>query len=64
MNNIIQLWSGGWVKQTEKTNEADGEKNCLDKSGERKRLVCHFKKNEFWTCIGYIISASKYGIKG
>ena len=33
LKHIIQLWSGYWVKQMKKTNQAVGEKNCLDKSG-------------------------------
>ena len=35
-----------------KMNEVVGEKNRLDESGGKKRLVCHFTSNNFWKYIG------------
>ena len=46
-----------------KTNEAVGMKNFLDNSGVNKRLVLHFRRQEFWKCIGYILSSVTYGNK-
>ena len=47
-----------------KINEAVGEKNCLEKSGGGKRLVCPCRMQEFWEYIGCILSAVTYGKKG
>ena len=52
-----------WVKQMKK-NLAFGEKNCLDISGGKIRLVRPFIRQEFWKCIGCILSAVTYGKKG
>ena len=46
-----------------KMNIAVGEKNCLDNSGDEKQLVFTFRRQEFWKCIGLIISAVTYGKK-
>ena len=45
-------------------NEAVGMKNCVTMDGGGKRLVRPFKRQEFWKCIGCILSAVKYGKKG
>ena len=65
LNHIIQLWSGGWVKQIEKMNEMVGMKNFILMSGINRwlRLVRHFTRQKFWKCIGCIISAVTYGMK-
>ena len=62
--HLIQLWSGDWVKQMEKMNEAFGMKNYVTVGGGRKRLVRPFKRQEFWKCIGCILSSVTYGKKG
>ena len=36
---MIQLWTGDWVKRTKKMNISVGEKNCIDRYGEKKWLV-------------------------
>ena len=45
-------------------NLAVGEKNRLDLSGGKIRLVHPFRRQEFWKCIGCIISAVTNGNKG
>ena len=52
------------MKQMAKMNEAVGIKNCCTMNGGGKRLVCPFKSQEFWRCIGCIILAVTYGKKG
>ena len=42
LKHIIQLLPGDWVERISKTNEAVGESNCLDKLGEKRRLVRFF----------------------
>ena len=61
--HITKLWPEDWVKQTAKTNQVVGEKNRLDTSVGRKRLVHPFTRNEFWKYIGRIISAVKFRVK-
>ena len=61
--HLIQLCPGDWVEQVRKMNEAVGEKNSFDNSGGKKLLVHHFTRNEFWKCIGCILSVVIYGIK-
>ena len=55
LKHIIHLWSGDWVKQRGKRNEAIGEKNCLDKSGVNKRSVSPSRRQELCKCIGCIL---------
>ena len=64
LKHLIKLWPGDWVKQMEKMKEAVGEKNCIDKSGEKKRLVHPFRRQHFWKCIGIILPEVTYGKKG
>ena len=52
------------MKKLEKMNEAVGMKNRVTMNGGRKWLVFPFKRQEFWKCIGCIISAVTYGKKG
>ena len=47
----------------EKIIEAVGEKNLLDKSGGKKRLVHHFTRQKLWKFIGCILLSVTYGIK-
>ena len=58
--HLIQLWPGDWVKQKEKINEAVGMKNDFTMDGGGKGLVCTFKRQEFWKCIGCGISTVTY----
>ena len=46
-----------------KMNEAVGMKNHVTVDGGGGRLVRPFKRQEFWKCIGYIISVVTYGKK-
>ena len=48
----------------EKMNESVGMKNRVTMDGGGKRLVCPLKSQEFWKCIGCILSAVTYGKKG
>ena len=48
----------------EKMNEAVCMKNRFTSNGGGKRLVCPFKSQELWKCIGCILSAVTYGKKG
>ena len=50
--NLIQLCPGDWVKQVSKINEAVDVKNRFKMDGEGKRLVCLFKRQDIWKCIG------------
>ena len=47
----------------EKMNETAGMKNRLMMSGVNKLLVHIFTRQNFWKCIGYIISAVTSGKK-
>ena len=64
LNHIIQLWPGDWVEHMAKINEAVGMKNCLKMYGGGKRIVRPLRRQEFWKCIGCIISEITYGRKG
>ena len=41
----MQLWTGGWVKQMVKMDEAVGDKNRLGKLRGDKHSVSHFTNN-------------------
>ena len=45
-------------------NEAVAIKNHYTMNGGGKRLVRPFKKEEFWKCIGCIVSEFTFGNKG
>ena len=55
MKHIIKLWSGDWVKQMSKINEAVVMKNRFTVYGGGKRLVGPFKRQDFWECVGCIL---------
>ena len=59
----IKFWPGDWVKHMAKMNQLVGEKNHLDTSVTRKRLVCPFTRNKFWKCIVCILSEVTFGLK-
>ena len=61
MNHLIQLWMGDSVKHMSKMNEAVGMKNCFTMNGGGKKLVRPFKRQDFWKCIGCILSEVTYG---
>ena len=52
------------MKQMEKMNEAVGIKNRYMMDGGGKRVFRPFKRQEFWKCIGCILSVFTYGNKG
>ena len=58
------MWPVYWVKQMAKMNEAVVINNRNTMNGGGKRLVRPFKSQEFWKCIGCILSAVTYGNKG
>ena len=64
LKDLIQLWPGYWVRQMEKMNEAVCMKNRVSSNGGGKRQVKKSKRQEFWKCIGCILSAVNYGKKG
>ena len=43
-----------------KINEAVGMKNGVTMNGRGKRLVCPFIRQQFWKCMGCVISAVTY----
>ena len=45
-------------------NEAVTMKNCVTLNGGGKQQVKKFTRQEFWKCIGCILSAVTYGKKG
>ena len=47
----------------EKMNEAVTMKNRVTLNGGGKRQVKKFTRQEFWKCIGFILSAVTMGIK-
>ena len=51
-------------KKNEKINEAVCMKNRVTLNGGGKRQVKKFTSQEFWKCIGCILSAVTYGKKG
>ena len=64
LKHLIQLWPCDWVKKMKKMNEAVGTKNSVTMNGGGKRLAHPFKRQEFWRCIGCILSKFTYGKKG
>ena len=52
------------VKRMAKMNEAVGMENRVTVGGVGKRIVCPFRRQEFWKCIGCVLSAVTYGKKG
>ena len=45
-------------------NEDIGMKNRLTMSGGGKRIVCPFRRQEFWKFIDYVLLTVAYGKKG
>ena len=64
MKHLIKLWPGDWEKQMEKMNEAVCMKNRVTLNGGGKRQVKKCTRQEFWKCIGCILSDVTYGKKG
>ena len=64
LKHIIKLWPGDWEKQMEKMNEAVCMMNRVTLNGGGKQQVKIFTRQEFWKCIGCILSAVTYGKKG
>ena len=64
LKHLICLWSGDWVKQMGKMSEAVVIKNHYTINGGGRWLVRPFKRQEFWKCIGCILSVGTYGKKG
>ena len=64
LEHLIQLWPVDWVKQMLKMNEVVGMNNRLTMGGGGKRIVCPFRGQKFWKCIGCVLSAVTYGKKG
>ena len=52
--HLIQLFPGDWVNQMAKLNQAAGTKNPLTMGGGGKRIVCPFRRQDFWKLIGYV----------
>ena len=52
------------MNQMAEMNEAVGIKNRYKMNGGGKQLVCPFKIQEFWKCIGFILLEVTYGKKG
>ena len=51
------------MRQMSKLIEVVGMKNCLVMSGGGKLIVCPFRRQEFWKCIGCILLEVNYGKK-
>ena len=60
LNHLIQLWPGDWVKQMKKMNEVFVIKNHYKMNEGGKRSVRPFNRQEFWKCIGCILSEVTY----
>ena len=52
------------MKHMARMNEAVSIKNRFTMDGGGKRSASTFKRQEFWKCIGFILSAVTYGKKG
>ena len=52
------------MKQMVKINETVGMKNSFTMDGGGKQKFSPFRRQEFWKCIGYILSTVTYGNKG
>ena len=63
LNHHIQLCPDDWEKNMETINEAIGTKNRVTVGGGGKLIVRPFKSQEFWNCIGCIISTVTYDRK-
>ena len=48
------------MKQMETINEAVGMHNRVTVGGEGKQIVCPFRRQEFWKCIGCVLSEVIY----
>ena len=46
-----------------KMNEAVGMKNHVTMGEGGKRKFCNFRRQEFWKCIGCVLSEVTYGKK-
>ena len=64
LKHVIKLWPGDWEKEMGKMNEAVTMKNRVTLNGGGKWQVKKFTRQEFWKCIGCILSAVTYGKKG
>ena len=64
LKHLIKLWPGDWEKNMERMNKAVTMKNRVTLNGGGKRQVKKFTRQEFWKCIGCILSAITYGKKG
>ena len=63
LKHLIKFWPGDWERQMEKMNEAVCMNNRDTLNGGGKRQVKKLKSQEFWKCIGCILSAVTYGKK-
>ena len=61
LKHLIKLWTGDWGKQMEKMKEAVTMKNRFILNGGGKRQVKKFTRQEFWKCIGCILSDITFG---
>ena len=60
LKHLIQLWPGDWENRTEKMNEAFGMNNYVTVDGGGKQMVCPFRIQDFWECIGCLLSTFIY----
>ena len=63
LKHLIQQWPGDWVRQMAKMNEVVCMKTRVTTNGGGKRQVKNFKRQDFWKCIGFILSVFTYGKK-
>ena len=64
LNNINEFFPKNWFGQLSKLNESIGEKNRYHEVMGNIWLVWKNLNNEFWKCIGCILSAFAYDKKG
>ena len=64
LKHLIQQWPGDWVMNMAKMNKAVCMKTRVTTNGGGKRQVKNVKRQEFWKCIGFILSVFTYGKKG
>ena len=63
---VIHLWTGYWYNHLEsmdmRMDEDNGKAVGMVKGQAQK--VWQFSRNEFWKCIGCLISAHTFGLGG
>ena len=63
---IMKLWPGDWEDQLDRMNKKVDEDNGRGGTQENGgfRNFWRFSRNELWNNIGYLLSATSFGLGG